>query len=71
MDDLSIDGLEFLLGLVTDYLENELDLNQREWGFAKGVQNLLTDEIDTQEFIAAYEAKQVAKGKMLSGDKLK
>lgn len=49
MENLSLDELEFLLGRVYDYLDRELDLNQREWGFAQGVKDKLSAEIEVRD----------------------
>lgn len=49
MESLTFYEVDFLLGLVNDYLENELDLNQREWGFVHGVRDKLTAEVEVRE----------------------
>jgi hypothetical protein len=49
MENLTSDELDFLLSLVDGYLEKELDLNQREWGFAHGVRDSLSAELELRE----------------------
>ncbi len=48
MDILTSEEVDFLVGLVEDYLEKELDLNQREWGFARGVLDKLNAELEVK-----------------------
>lgn len=49
MESLTLYELEFLLGRVYDYLDRELDLNQREWGFTQGIKEKLIAEIEVRE----------------------
>lgn len=46
MVNLSSDELEFLTELVDGYFEKADDLSQREWGFAKGVQDKLEEALN-------------------------
>ncbi len=46
MANFNSDELEFLSDLVGTYLEDEDDLSQREWGFAKGVLDKIEEAMD-------------------------
>lgn len=46
MVSLSSDELEFLTELVDSYFEKADDMSQREWGFAKGVQDKLEEALN-------------------------
>lgn len=46
MESLTSEELEFLSELVGSYLEDEDDLSQREWGFAKGVLDKIEGALD-------------------------
>jgi hypothetical protein len=46
MANLGSDELDFLTELVEKYLEENDDLSQREWGFAKGVQDKLEEALN-------------------------
>lgn len=48
MENLTLDELVFLAGLVDEYLEHELDLSQREWGMARGVLDKLDAEVESR-----------------------
>jgi hypothetical protein len=43
---LTSDELDFLADLVEKYFEDHDDLSQREWGFAKGVQDKLEEALN-------------------------